>query len=121
VVTISRGKITVEEKGKKTNVDLEWIIGNMKTAIRSVSNRHSAYADLTKRWIRGLENSGVRIIPQVRREMEIYFGARENGAKQCFKTWHYWLGIINMATPIKRAVVKPDLYAQNFEHAMRKD
>lgn len=102
------------DNGVETTVDLEWLKGCMKKAIRPVANRHSAYAAKTREWIYALDHGGIRAIPRVREELKTFFGAREQGAAKCFRTWDYWLGMISMATPKSRAQVKPDLYAENF-------
>jgi hypothetical protein len=111
----------VTENGTQTRVDVEWLKTSMRRAVRPVANRRSAYADKTREWIRDLDRSGLRAFPRIRQEMKLFFGAREKGAAECFKRWDYWMGMIWMATPKKRATVKPDLYAQNYEQAMRKD
>jgi hypothetical protein len=119
--TIKNGVITVTENGTQTRVDVEWLKTSMRRAVRPVANRRSAYADKTREWIRDLDRSGLRAFPRIRQELKLFFGAREKGAAECFKRWDYWMGMIWMATPKKRATVKPDLYAQNYEQAMRKD
>lgn len=112
--TIQNGIITVEEKGKKTRIDLEWLRLSMRNAIRPVANRRSAYAEKTREWIKEIEGSGIRAIPRIRQEIKLYFGAQEKGAAECFRRWDYWMGMIWMTTPKKRAGAKADLYAQNY-------
>ena len=112
--TIQNGIITVEEKGKKTRIDLEWLKNDIRQAVRPVRNRRSAYADKAREWAREIEQSGIRAIPRIRQEIKLFFGAREKGAAECFKRWDYWMGMIWMATPKKRAKAKPDLYARNY-------
>jgi hypothetical protein len=120
-VTIRNGVITVTEKKKETRIDLEWLKNSMRTAIRPVANRRSAYAEKTREWVRDLDRSGIRAIPRLRQELKLFFGAREKGAAQCFKNWDYWMSMIWMAAPKKRATVKPDMYARNFEKAFKGD
>ena len=112
---IANGKIVLTENNRDTVIDIEWLTRSMRTAIKPVANRHSAYADKTREWIREIENAGIRAIPRIRREIKLFFGAREKGAAQCFKSWDYWLSMIWMATPKGRAQAKPDLYERNFE------
>jgi len=114
-LSIRQGVITLTEKGQETRIDLDWLKGSMRQAIRPVANRRSAYADKTREWIYDIDRSGLRAFPRIRQEMKLFFGAHEKGAAECFKRWDYWMGIIWMAMPKKRAMVKPDLYAQNFD------